>query len=199
MNNNCEWPAESGIRPLVQDVRTIEELALRYADTRFDSESAHGRLRAECEAKLFGMLPAKHGVSVEGIATARAQLAQNSFDPPVHLPLVLFYLAVVAVAVRRIRRRFSADEVMPVVIATVFVSVGIAVGFIVLGHLWDGVVEMLRVGNTHMSYRAERLGFREHTGKVVALAMGLFWCVVLGSYWVPRGSSRTRQMRATRH
>jgi len=29
---------------------------------------------------------------------------------------------------------------------------------VVLGEIWGGIVEMLRLGNTHMAYRAARIG-----------------------------------------
>jgi hypothetical protein len=182
MNDECEWPTNAAARTLVEDVRTAEELAMRYADTRYDSRAAHGRFRSECEAKLFTLLSKAHEVSTADVSVAREQLARNSFDAPVHIPLIAFYLAVVPCAARRIRRRFSGDERIAVAVTSVFVGVGIGVVIVVLGHLWDGVIEMLRVGNTHMSYRAERLGFREHTAKVFGGTVVLFWCAVLADY-----------------
>jgi hypothetical protein len=182
MNKDCEWPANARPRTLVADVRTAEELAMRYADSRYDSKAAHGHLRSECEAKLFNHLSKAHEVSTADVSAAREQLARNSFDPPVHVPLVVFYLSAVSWATRKIRNRFTSDERMAIAFTSVFVGVGIGMIVIVLGHLLDGTVEMLRVGNTHMSYRAERLGFREHTAKVFAGTLVLFWCAVLAAY-----------------
>jgi hypothetical protein len=185
MNNDCDWPSNAPKRTLVENVRTAEELAIRYADGRYDSKGAHGRFRSECEAKLFTLLANAHQVSVTDVSAAREQLARNSFDAPVHVPLVAFYLAAVLLASRRIRHRFPSDEGVAITVTSVFVGVGIGVVMVVLGHLWDGIIEMLRVGNTHMSYRAERLGFREHTAKVFGVALVLFWCAVLAAYYAP--------------
>jgi len=182
MNNDCYWPSNGPKRTLVEDVRTAEELAMRYADSRYDSKGAHGRFRSECEAKLFSVLANAHKVSIAAVSAAREQLVRTSFDLPVHIPLVAFYLAAVLLASRRIRHRFASDEKTAIAITSVFVGVGIGVVVVVLGHLWDGIIEMLRVGNTHMSYRAERLGFREHTAKVFGGAIVLFWCAVLAAY-----------------
>ena len=195
MNNDCEWPAGPRPRTLVEDVRTAEELAMRYADARYDSKAAHGRLRSECEAKLFDLLSNAHGVSATEVSAAREQLARNSFDPPVHLPLIVFYLAAILWTTRKIRDRFTSDERMAIAVTSVFVGLGIGLIVIVLGHLWDGTVEMLRVGNTHMSYRVGRLGFREHTAKVFAGTLVLFWCAVFAAYRPPH---RTANLVANR-
>ena len=53
-----------------------------------------------------------------------------------------------------------------------------------LGHLWAGVVEMIRVGDMHMSYRAGRLGWRGYGREVFALGVLLFWSIVLAYYYV---------------
>lgn len=185
LNNDCEWPSNAPSRTLIEEVRTAEELAMRYADNRYDSKAAHGRLRSECEAKLFMLLQEIHSVRATDVSAEREQLARNSFDAPVHVPLIAFYVAVVLWTTRRIRRRFASDERTAIAVTSVFVGVGIAVVVVVLGRLWDGTIEMLRVGNTHMSYRAERLGFREHTAKVFGGAIVLFWYAVLAAYYAP--------------
>lgn len=45
---------------------------------------------------------------------------------------------------------------------------------------------MIRVGNMHMSYRVQRLGWREHTMSVFIVAVLLFWVVVLVLYRIPQ-------------
>jgi len=189
MNDTCNWPTEplrtqkqTDQQDLVADVRIAEELAMRYADAHADSRGAHSRLRSECEAKLFDVLAQSHGVPLAKISQARQQLDRAAWDAAVHLPLGVGYVAAAIFLARRIRRRFPRDEKIPAVVATLIASVAIGVVFVVLGHLWDGLIEMIRLGNTHMSYRAERLGWREHSEKVFALAVLLFWCVVLASY-----------------
>jgi len=189
MNESCNWPTEPGDlrqrtdqRHLVVDVRIAEELAMRYADAHFDSKSAHSRTRSDCEAKLFDVITQSHGVTLGAIAQARQQLDRNAWDAVVHLPPAALYVAAAVHLARRTRRRFPRDEKTAAGLATLFASVGIGIVFLVLGHLWHGTVEMIRLGNTHMSYRAERLGWREHSGEVFALAVLLFWCGVLISY-----------------
>jgi hypothetical protein len=55
---------------------------------------------------------------------------------------------VINILLTRIRTRFPPDEQTAAVLATVSASVGLGITFVVFGRLWDGVVEMIRVGNT---------------------------------------------------
>ena len=202
MNDDCNWPAESGdvrqpsAEHLMDDVRVVEELALRYADARFDSKAAHGQLRSGCETKLFAILYTTHDVAPAALADARQQLGRNRWDAAVHLPPIALYLVTAVLSTSWIRRRFPSEEKVAAIFATLFGSLILAIVFVAFGHLWAGVVEMIRVGNTHMSYRAERLGWREHSEEIFAAAVLLFWCAVIVSYRGP-GASPGTSLRAT--
>ena len=191
MNENCIWPADpdaatsSTSSHLVVDVRIAEELAMRYADARSYSRAEHGRNRSGCEATLFARIEHTHRIDAADIAAARQQLSEAGWDAPVHVPLAALYIAAAFAAARRIRHRFGADEKAPATLATCFVSVVLGLVFLVLGHLWDGVIEMVRVGNTHMSYRVERLGWRESWDEVFVSSVLVFWCTVLLHYRRP--------------
>jgi hypothetical protein len=189
MNATCEWPlapTNNEQRSLVADVKIAEELAMRYADVNFHSKASHGRLRSSCEAELFAVVAQKHRVAPAAIEDARRQLDANVFDAPVHLPLLAFYFVAASFLARKVARRFATEEIVPAVLATVFLSFGLAVIFQVLGHIWNGTVEMVRLGDTHMSYRAERLGFRSYSADVFVLSVVLFWCAVLARYRTAR-------------
>jgi hypothetical protein len=186
MNEKCAWPAaaeDAAQWTLVSQVRIAEELAMRYADANFDSKSRHGQLRSHCETKLFTLIAQRFGVFIPEVEQARRELDARVWDPPVHLPLVAFYFAAVLLLARHVRRRFARDEIFPAGVATLFASLSIAIVFQVLGHLWDGLIEMIRLGSTHMSYRAERLGWRAYGEEVFVMSMLLFWCAVLFLYW----------------
>jgi hypothetical protein len=107
------------------------------------------------------------------------------------LPLAGFYLLLTLRFARAIRNRFSADETAAAALATLFVSVVLGGLVLALGQLWDGFAEMARVGNQHLTYRALRLGWRQHTALVFVIAVVFFWVAVLLSY-------RARSPRATR-
>jgi hypothetical protein len=184
MNDDCNWPGPHRTigRSLIEDVRIAEELAMRYADARFDSKASHGRLRSECEATLFSRVGQNHAVDLAAVKAARRQLDAQVWDLPVQLPLAAMFTALTLILARKIRRRFPADEKVPAALATLFISLVIASVFQVLAHLWDGLVEMTRLGTTHLSYRVERLGWREHGRTVFVASVVLFWCAVLYSY-----------------
>ena len=192
MNDSCNWPAEpEGRRDLIADVRIAEELAMRYADAGAESKAAHGRRRSECEAKLFDAVAQIHGVSLAAIAQAREELDGIRWDTPIHVPLLAFYIAVTTFLTGRVQHRFPRDEKVAAVVATLFASVGVGIAIIVLGHLWGGVVEMMRVGNMHMSYRVERLGWREYSEEVFGFAVVAFWCATLIRYRLPSRGNRS--------
>jgi hypothetical protein len=167
---------------LIEDVRIAEELAMRYADARYDSKASHGRLRSECEATLFSLVGQNHAVDLAAVEAARRQLDAQVWDLPVQLPLAAMFIISAVILVGKIRRRFPPDEAVPAVLATVFVSLVFAVVFQVLGHLWDGLIEMTRLGTAHLSYRVERLGWRQHGTSVFVASVVLFWGAVLYSY-----------------
>ena len=131
------------------------------------------------------MIAAVHAVPLPAIAAARQQLDRRAWDSSVHLPLLAFYLSAAAWLARRIRRRF-ADEKLAAAIVTLIGSILGGGVFLVAGELWHGLVEMIRLGTTHMSYRTPRLGWGESGEEVFAFAVLLFWCAVLASYRVPQ-------------
>lgn len=189
MNDTCDWPTGAtnlskppDLADLVEEVRVAEELAMRYADARYDSRAAHGRYRSECEARLFGTIARNHAVTLETVANAREELAKNAWDPTVHLPLAAFYVTAAIFLARAVRRRFPPDEKPAAILAAVLGGMALGLVLMVFGHLWDGAVEMIRVGDMHMSYRVERLGWRERGNLVFATSVLVFWCLVIVSY-----------------
>ena len=194
MNATCQWPSarRDEKRSLIEDVKIAEELAMRYADARFDSKASHGRLRSDCEGRLFSVVGRHHRIDISAVERARRELDAQVWDLPVHLPLAaMFILAALALA-GKIRQRFPPDEKIPAALATLFISLVVAAVFQALGHLWDGLIEMMRLGTMHMSYRVERLGWRQHGTLVFVASVVLFWCAVLYAYRIrPRGHGRT--------
>lgn len=116
LNFDCAWPAdplsqidlqaEAQVQHLLDDIRTAEELAIRYGDRitgwrlvdTFGIVSRHGgatnreagRLaRDECVVSLFQTIASSHGLSVADIEHTRPRLAQRGIDLPVTIPVLL--------------------------------------------------------------------------------------------------------------
>ena len=190
MNDDCEWPSEATFaldlriaaheRHLRSDVRAAEELGIRYDDSR----SAAGRdarlTRDECDTKLFAEIAGTHSIGLESVRNARARLAADGPDWTIYLPLLGLYTAAAFGVARGMSARFQwADEKAAIVTAGVLLSVAISVALMASGHLWGGLFEMIRVGNTHMSYRAERLGWRHLGPAVFAFGVAVFWSMLI--------------------
>jgi hypothetical protein len=201
MNDKCEWPAEQPFaidlpdgahqRHLTADIKAVEELAIRFTDAQGKLSPLAGQRLRDCEAKLFGAIAANHGLTLAQVGEVRKRLDDWRFDPLVQFPLAAVYIAAMAAIARRIRRRFARDEWIPALAATLATSLALGVSILIVGHLWHGLVEMIRVGNTHMSYRALRLGWGRYSHHVFAVVVLMFWCVVLASYGVSARSGKT--------
>jgi hypothetical protein len=57
------------------------------------------------------------------------------------------------------------------------VSVMTACAAVLVGDSWSIAAEVLRVGNGHLSYRTERLPWRQYQPAIIAAALGVFWVV----------------------
>jgi len=207
MNNECEWPGEQP-RPLNlndrddaahlrQDIKTAEELGVRYEDTRLargPASPGQPSTRDECDAKLFREIAALHSVHIHAVLDGRERLNSQPPEGIVYLPLLVLYAGLSFAVARRISARFNwADEKGPALIAGAVVSVCLGAVLAGSGHLWGGIVEMVRMGNTHMTYRAHRLGWREMGPMVFWLGVAVFWIVLAISYrFGQRGSAATQ-------
>ncbi len=201
-NSDCRWPSESIHHPatprhLSADAEFAEDLAIRYADVHhglrtpnYVSGEAYGAARDQCMQALFAEAAKEHGVPVEGVSSALGQhrgyveLAEN-------LPFLLVYiLAAVAVAQWNWRRHPLDEGWAPGVGFALFLSVLFALAGSMIGEAWEWLVEGFRVGNGHMSYRAERLVWNQHRGILFAGALMIFWlAVVEAARHVPSGRS----------
>ena len=187
LNFDCAWPADSTsqidlqaeaqVAHLLDDIRTAEELAVRYGDRMagwrlvdtFGIISRHGgatnreagRLaREQCAGTLFQTIAARHGLSVSDIERTRERLADRGMDLPVTVPVLLLLALALTRFTRWLRRRFEADEWFGWIVATVMGSVIVPAVVTAFGAGWAMVVEIVRIGNEHLSFRARPEGLR---------------------------------------
>jgi len=191
-NSDCRWPVETShysadARHLSADAEFAEDLAIRYADTHFGPRSpnpseAYGAERDRCMEKLFEEVARQHGVPVEQVSNS---LGRNRayFDLAEILPFVLLYgLAALTVA-RMNWRRYSPDEHgwTPGITMALFLSLAFAAGSTMLGEVWIWFAESYRIGNSHMSYRANRLFWPGHRIEAFLGALIIFWVAAAGA------------------
>jgi hypothetical protein len=190
-NSDCRWPGESiqysaSNWHLSRDAEFAEDLAIRYADVHhglrtpyYVSGEDYNAARNSCMATLFAEVARQHDVPIELVYKS---LGRNrvSIDAAEVLPFALLYCFLIAVVTHVILRRYPpADGWTSSTIMLLLLSVGFAAGGIMIGEVWSWFLEGYRVGNTHMSYRAQRLIWSRHPGTLFSGAVVLFWLVAI--------------------
>jgi hypothetical protein len=205
-NENCQWPPETAIsfdlsssaqrQHLSDDAQTAEDLAIRFADSHYGTHSGHfsgfdeyGRKREQCMAALFEVIGKTHGVTQ---AQVRESLAhrRTSLDLAVILSFAVLYGFAASVMARRVWRRFPPEEGWIVgAAATLVTSAFVSMAGILVGEVWSEVLEQFRLGNGHLSYRADRIPWHQHR-------LGLFVCGVV-IFWIIAALRRADQERTS--
>ena len=192
-NANCEWPGENPKHPvdarhLSADAEFAEDLAIRYADTRYGIHSPnpsedYGERRDECQANLFAQIAKEHGIPPQQVSGALGK-NRTYIDVATYLPFALLYCIAAAALAPAIWRRYPIIEngLVPGVVMTAFLSVAVAAGCTLCGEQWGWVAETYRIGNKHMSYRADRLWWGNHRFALFCGAVIVFWLFGIESF-----------------
>jgi hypothetical protein len=189
-NSDCRWPGEAPAQPvsaghISADAEYAEDLAIRYADTHFGRHSPnpserYPTERDACRDRLFEEVAKEHGVPVTQVANS---LGRNRayIDLAELLPFALIYGLAAIVAARMIWRRYPPAEGgwVPGIIMALFVSLAVAATSALLGEVWNWAVEGHRIGNPHMSYRADRLFWHNHRLELFVAALLVFWLAAI--------------------
>jgi hypothetical protein len=185
----CEIPAEPP-RPLHLDrfadrghlraeAATAESWAIAYADVsplRQQGAGPYADVRDQCMAMLFVRISQSHAIDV-GTVREYAQQRDIIFDAVVLLMFAFAYAIIAYQLVGAVTHRFSGDERLALVAAVIIVSVMTVFVAVLVGDSWSIGAEVLRVGNGHLSYRTERLPWRQYRPAIIATALGVFWLV----------------------
>jgi hypothetical protein len=75
---------------------------------------------------------------------------------------------------RRIVDRFQPDGATAAAIAIGLTTIFMSASGLMLFALWSSGIEMLRIGNAHMSYRVGRAPWSHHTLAVFVVAAAIF-------------------------
>lgn len=187
-NSDCKWPSASvgrdgGPRHLSADAEYAEDLAIRYADAHFGLHTPHyvsGKVyesaRDRCMQQLFQLVAQDHGVSV---AQVSASLGRNRahIDVSETLPFLLLYCLAAAAVARILWARYPPHDQgwTPGVSMALFLSLAFAAGGTMVAEALSGLIESFRVGNSHMSYRLQRLLWAQHHAAMFISLLILFW------------------------
>lgn len=193
VSSNCEWiEVGSGSvnlekaadrRHLRDDALTAEDIAIRWADknsgpksVQFKGFPEYKRRTDECMEALFQGVASHHGVDVALVRQYRLSRDIVS-DSAVILGFAFLYALASYGLAGAIRRRFPSDEWAAFLIATVAMSVLASIVGVMLGDLWSVLIENLRMGSGHLSYRIDRIPWRLHWGEAFICGLVVFWLV----------------------
>ncbi|MCU1384024.1 MAG: hypothetical protein JWL71_2721 [Acidobacteria bacterium] len=186
----CRWGDEPAVRldlrraadrrHVIVDARRGEEIAIRYADVLRGHRSVHYEggdvyrgVRDQCLALMSAAIAARHGVQPAQVADAVGR-RDDRLDGFLLLIVAALFTWAADLAARRLFDRFQPDEPVPAFVASAAMAVFVSAAGVTLAALGGSVVEMIVVGDTHLSYRVERLPWNQHWRALLAGAAALF-------------------------
>jgi hypothetical protein len=145
---------------------------------RQQGASPYADVRDQCLSILFERISESHAIDV-GTVREYAQQRDITFDAAVLLVFGFAYVVIAYQLVGVVTRRFSSDERFALLAAVIIVSVMTVLGAVLIGDSWSIGAEVLRVGNGHLSYRTERLPWRQYRPAIMATLLVIFWLVAV--------------------
>lgn len=187
----CDIPAEPA-RPLDlgrfadrahlrAEAATAESWAIAFADVsplRKQGPGPYAEALDRCMATVFATISERHAIDV-GTVRAYAQQRNPVFDAAVLLAFALAYGVVAYHVAGATLRQLPNDARFAVVAAILAVSAMTVLITLAVGDMWSIMAETFRIGNGHLSYRTERLPWRQHQVTFMSLALGVFWVVAM--------------------
>jgi hypothetical protein len=195
-------PANPG--DLHADALAAEDIAIRYADSRnaphsghFQGFAAYDDTTKACMTAVFGAVARKHNVSIDDVrsAVARRPLAPDAI---VALVFAVVYCLVAYRVALAVRQNFPVDGGTEAVVATAaVVGMSVVVSFIavLVGEWFAIAVEMVRMGNGHLSNRTDRVPWTHHHVSFFLVGAVLFWLIAAFCYRAGRSQPVGRPWR----
>ena len=111
---------------------------------------------------LFKIIGSSHGVSQEQIRQSLTH-RRADLDLAVIMSFIVVYMWAANVTVRRIYGHYAGHgEMSDWLVMAVYTSVIASAVGVFLGEQWSGLMENIRLGNGHLSYRVERIPWVHH-------------------------------------
>jgi hypothetical protein len=188
VSSNCSWAEDDNHtlnlqnfadrRHLYNDAVTAEDMAVRWADQHFHLSPEWDRRCYQCAQSLFKGVASHHGVDLNLVRQYSRQRDVVA-DSITILSFGLIYLAAVYYLVGKLRRRFSADESINYWIMSAVISFGVGLAGVLVGGLWSIVIETYRLNSPHLSFRMNRVPFRQYWLVFLLCLMLAFWLIAL--------------------
>lgn len=170
ISSNCVWSEEdtrsldltktSDRRHLRFDAATAEDVAIRWADKYFGHLPEYDQRCGECMETLFHGVAKQHGVDVP-IVRQYSEDRDVVVDAAIILSFGVLYAMVAYSFAGRIRRRFPPGE-PGFWVMTLTMAIGVSLVGVMVGSLGSIVIETFRLNSAHLSYRMNRIPFRQH-------------------------------------
>src|SRR6266545_1569486 len=191
-NVNCQLPQEPPFsldlrnpehrRHLSDEALRAEDIAVRYSDSdtwkvpgQPTGHEAYVRARYDCMATLFSAIAKNHGVSVEQVREAIPQ-GRMRFDVVVLLSYAAFYFLAAYYLAKRVCRRFPLRESwLMALLCTVGASILVSFAGMMMLETLSFITEVFRLGNSHLSDRANRIPWPYIRIPLFAGGLILFW------------------------
>jgi len=198
VNGDCKWIREAkptaldlGSRAnrehLSDDALFAEDLAIRYADAQRGHRSGHykgvdeyERAREQCMADMFDAIAKDHRVTPADVGAGLDRRRMDIDATSLLVFFILYGLAAIIVA-QWMFRAFPLDRALAS-IATLGVSAPFAAAGWAAGGLWSSALDMIRIGNDHLSYRVDRTPWNRHSLAAFASCLVVFWLASLWRY-----------------
>src|SRR5262249_43791141 len=162
---------------LRDDAVAAEDVAIRWADKYFGHLPEYGARRNACMETLFDGVANQHGVAVGLVSQYRLERDVVA-DSVVVLSFGVLYAMVAYVFAGQIRKRFSSGE-PGFWVLTLTLAVGVSLVGVMIGNLWSIVIEGVRLNSGHLSYRMDRIPFRDHWAVLFLCGIVIFGLATL--------------------
>ena len=191
-NVNCQAPQETPFsldlrnpehrRHLSDEALRAEDIAVRYSDSdtwkvpgQPTGPEAYYRARYDCMATLFSEIAKNHGVSVEQVRVAIPQ-GRMRFDVVVLLSFAAFYFLAAYQLAKMVCRRFPLRESwLTALLCTVGASILVSFAGMMMLETLSFLAESFRLGNSHLSDRANVIPWPYIRIPLFAGGLILFW------------------------
>jgi hypothetical protein len=170
ISSNCVWSEQdnhlleltkmSDRRHLRFDAITAEDVSIRWADAHVGLRPEYDQKQYECMQTLFQGVAKQHGVDVAMVhqyGRSRDLIA----DGVVIFSFGVLYLCAAYIFTERLRRRFSDDN-SSFWIMTLTMAAGVSLVGVMVGNLGSIVIEGVVLNSGHLSYRMNRIPFRQY-------------------------------------